>query len=73
MIDYHDPTSLLNMIEDAIILNRNQVISKFGISSDELDELVWDGQISQPVKKFGTKWYLAQELEMWEEYREEKE
>lgn len=65
MINLFDSYDLMRMIEEGDLMNRKKVLWSFEISGEELDEAILTKQISKPLEKFGGKYYLKSEIELY--------
>ena len=68
MNHFNEAILLIQMIEDGTLINPEQILEHYQITQDDLDNLVSNGQVSYPVEKYGTDWYLEKEIELVSRY-----
>ena len=64
MRNFEEANAFIQMIENGMLINREEIKERYQVTDDDLDTLVSNRQISSPEKKFETEWYLEKEIEL---------
>lgn len=68
MTHFNEAISLIQMIKDGTLINPEMIMEHYQITAEDLDTLVSNRHISYPEEKYGTEWYLAEEIELVSRY-----
>ncbi len=65
MSEYFENFEFLQMIEEGIVITREQIFNQYELGDDEIDSAVREKQLSKPVKKFNAEYFLTEEIELF--------
>lgn len=64
MIEIQEAMSFIQLIEEGVLINPDQIEEHYNIKEEDLEMLVSNRELSYPIKRFGTEWYLEKEIEL---------